>query len=39
VDELVFGNLQGLLESDLDLTKIIDDLGGADIDSLFKGDL
>jgi len=39
LDDFVFGNLQGVLDNDMDLSKIMDDLGGADIDSLFRGDL
>jgi len=39
VDDFIFGNLQGVLDNDIDFSKIIDDMGGADIDSLFRGDL
>mmetsp|Transcript_62544 Transcript_62544/g.135528 ORF Transcript_62544/g.135528 Transcript_62544/m.135528 type:complete len:91 (+) Transcript_62544:971-1243(+) len=39
LDEVVFGNLQGLFDGSLDLSKITEELGSMDIDSMMKGDL
>ena len=39
VDQVMFGTLQGIMEGDFDINKIVDQIQGTNFEDLMKGDL